>query len=97
MSKKLGKKIKQARTEMGLTQADLAYRLGISATSISAFEAGRIKPDFTYLQKIAQFTHQPIYFFTGKKVEEALDRIDKMITELQQIKQVLKDIDSGEE
>jgi transcriptional regulator with XRE-family HTH domain len=96
-SKTLGKKIKLARMEFGLTQADLAYRVGISAQLISAFESGRIVPAAKYLEKIAQFTHKPMYFFTGQKVAEALGRIDQMMTELQQIKELLQQVTEGEE
>lgn len=91
-SKQLGKKIREARSKMGLTQADLAYRIGISAVSISAFESGRIHPARKYIEKIAQFTHQPIYFFTGEKVEEALGRVEKMIQELEELKSVLQNL-----
>jgi transcriptional regulator with XRE-family HTH domain len=92
MSKVLAKKIKAARLEFGLTQSDLAYRMGISPQLISAFENGRITPTTEYLEKIAQFTHQPMYYFTGERVMEALDRVDKMITELQELRQVLSQV-----
>ena len=85
----IGKRIKQARMEMPLTQSELAYRVGISAQSISAFESGRILPSLTYLKKIAQFTHQPLYFFTGQKVMEVLDRLEKMSQELTEIREVV--------
>jgi transcriptional regulator with XRE-family HTH domain len=88
----LGKKIKQARQEFGLTQSDLAYRVGISAQLISAFETGRIFPEKNYIEKIAQFTHKPLYFFTGEKVSEALDRVAKMMAELQELQKVLEQI-----
>jgi transcriptional regulator with XRE-family HTH domain len=91
-AKALGKKIRQARKEMGLKQADLAYRMGISPQSISAFESGRIRPETKYIQKIAQFTHKPTHFFTGQKVEAAIDKVDRMITELTELKKILQNI-----
>ena len=78
--------------EAGLTQSDLAYRVGISAQSISAFESGRIAPAQKYLEKIAQFTHQPIHYFTGQKVAEALTKVEAMLVELQDIKKILLEI-----
>lgn len=92
MSNVLGKKIQQARKKFGLTQADLAYRMGISAQSISAFESGRIVPDRKYLEKIAQFTHQPLFFFTGQKAAEALAKVDIMIIELAKLKEILEQL-----
>ena len=90
--KTLGKKIKQARSEFDLTQADLALRVGISPQLISAFESGRIKPDLKYIEKIAQFTHKPVYYFTGQRVVEALTRVDRMMQELKEIRELLTQI-----
>ena len=88
---KPSEKIKIARREMGLTQSELAYRMGISPQSISAFESGRIVPERKYLEKIAQFTHKPIYFFTGEKMEEALDRLAKLESEITAIRKLLSE------
>jgi transcriptional regulator with XRE-family HTH domain len=93
----LGKRIKQARNEMGLTQSDLAYRMGISTQSISAFESGRIAPARVYIEKIAQFTHKPLYFFTGQKVAEVIDRLDKLSTEIAEIKAVVSQLIESDE
>jgi transcriptional regulator with XRE-family HTH domain len=95
-AKALGKKIRQARKEMGLKQSDLAYRMGISPQSISAFESGRIRPEVKYLEKIAQFTHKPSYFFTGQKVAGAIDKVERMINELTELKKILQQITEDE-
>jgi transcriptional regulator with XRE-family HTH domain len=95
----LAKRIKQARTEMKLTQSDLAYRMGISAQSISAFESGRIPPSREHVEKIAQFTHKPLYFFTGQRVMEVMDRLEKVAKEITDIKEVVSQLieqDEGE-
>jgi transcriptional regulator with XRE-family HTH domain len=88
----IGRKIRLAREEMGITQADLAYRVGISTQSISAFEGGRIHPDRKYLTKIAQFTHRPLYFFTGQKVQEILDRLQRVQAELTELTHLLEQV-----
>lgn len=88
----LGKRIKAARQEMGLTQTQLAYRMEISAQSISAFESGRIPPSLSYLKKIAQFTHKPLYFFTGQKTQEVLERLEKVSAEIQAIREVVSNL-----
>ncbi len=92
MSNILGKRIQQARKEFGLTQTQLAYRMGISPQSISAFESGRIVPERKYLEKIAQFTHKPLFFFTGEKAAEALAKVESMLTELAELKKILEKI-----
>ena len=93
----LGKRIKQARSDINLTQSDLAYRIGISAQSISAFESGRIPPSQSYLKKIAQFTHKPLYFFTGQKVAEVVDRLEKLTTELNEIRDIVSQLVEADE
>ncbi len=96
-TKLLAKKIQIARKGMGLTQADLAYRMGVSEQLISAFENGRIQPERKYLEKIAQFTHQPLHFFTGQKILEVAARIDVVQKELTAIQELLTHIiESGE-
>ncbi len=97
MSNVLGKRIQKARKEFGLSQADLAYRMGISSQSISAFESGRVIPDFKYIEKIAQFTHQPVHFFTGEKAAIALDKVNKMMVEMAELKLALEQIVEEEE
>jgi transcriptional regulator with XRE-family HTH domain len=96
-AKSLANKIKQARIEAELKQSELAARMGISAQLISAFETGRIRPERQYLEKIAQFTHKPVYFFTGQKVAEALSRIEEMMKELQEIREILHQAVEGDE
>src|SRR5258708_7502715 len=93
----LGKRIKQARSDMGLTQSDLAYRIGISAQSISAFESGRIPPSQSHLQKIAQFTRKPLYFFTGQKVAEVVDRLEKLTKELNEVRDIVSQLVEADE
>jgi transcriptional regulator with XRE-family HTH domain len=53
-AKKLGKKIKLARVEMDMTQADLAEATGIMQKSISRYESGVSLPTLESLEKIAK-------------------------------------------
>lgn len=52
--KKLGKKIKAARNETGLTQKDVAERAGTSTNHYAQIEQGRANPSFLLLTKIAK-------------------------------------------
>jgi transcriptional regulator with XRE-family HTH domain len=89
---RLGEKIKQARVARGLRQLDLAKLVGVSAQSISAFESGRIPPAPEYLELIAHHTGRPLHVFTGQRVSEALVRIDEMIGELKELKNILSQV-----
>lgn len=50
----LGRKIKQLRIKSGLTQAQLADKLNISASTVGMYEQGRREPDSTTLSKICR-------------------------------------------
>jgi transcriptional regulator with XRE-family HTH domain len=88
---KISKKIREAREQAGLNQSDLASKIGLSTQSISAFETGRIEPSSKYLSLIAAATNQPVYFFTGQKMAEALDRLAKLEREVAAIRQLVLD------
>ncbi len=47
--------LKQLRTQQGLTQPQLAERLGISRSAISMYERGEREPDSTTMEAIAKF------------------------------------------
>lgn len=60
----LGTQIKAARKSVGMTQGDLADKVGICRSHIGAIEHGRYKPSFETVLKIANVTGKPIIFFT---------------------------------
>jgi transcriptional regulator with XRE-family HTH domain len=54
MSKKLGKMIKDARADKGLSQAALAESAGVSASEIGKIERGEKEPSQDVLKKMAK-------------------------------------------
>lgn len=52
-AREMGLKIKKARINANVTQAELAHRLGVTAQSISQYERGVKIPKFDTLKKIA--------------------------------------------
>ena len=62
-AKKLGKKIKMARVEMDMTQADLAEATEILQKSISRYETGLSLPTLETLEKIAKVLKKPFGYF----------------------------------
>tara|TARA_R110002072_G_scaffold59514_1_gene151502 strand:+ start:95307 stop:95522 length:216 start_codon:yes stop_codon:yes gene_type:complete len=52
--KKLGKKIKDVRKRLCLTQFDLGVRIDKDQQSISRLEAGEINPSYIYLMEICK-------------------------------------------
>ena len=49
----LGKRIADARDDSGLTQKDLADRVGVTAQAVSKWERGSSCPDISILDEIA--------------------------------------------
>ena len=45
--------LKQLRTARGLTQAEVAQRLGVTRQTISSYESGRTMPDLETLKQLA--------------------------------------------
>ncbi len=62
-AKKLGKKIKLARVELDMTQADLAEATGIMQKSISRYETGLSLPSLETLEKIAKKLKKSFGYF----------------------------------
>lgn len=50
----VGKNIKKFRTEKGLTQEEMAEKLGVTRQALSNWETEKTQPDIDTLQKIAQ-------------------------------------------
>jgi SOS-response transcriptional repressor LexA len=95
--KLIGKRIRQAREERGMNQAELAEAIGFSAPSVTYFETGKRRISIEDLEKVAEVLRRPITYFLS---EEPLDErtqveLEKKAT-LEEIKDMLKKIE-GEE
>ena len=66
-AKKLGKKIKLARIEHDMTQADLAKAIGALQKSISRYETGIALPSLETLEKICKTLKKPFGYFLDEK------------------------------
>lgn len=64
----LQRQIVTARTRAGLTQAELAARMGTQQTAIARLEAGRTMPSITTLKRLAEAT--------GSRLVLRLDEMD---------------------
>ncbi len=51
--KKLGERIREIRTEKGISQLQLAHSIGKDQQSVQRLEAGNINPSLYYLHEIA--------------------------------------------
>ncbi len=62
-AKKLGKKIKLARVENDMTQADLAKAINALQKGISRYETGIALPSLETLEKISKALKKPFGYF----------------------------------
>jgi putative transcriptional regulator len=57
---RLGNRLKEARTELGLTQAELAMRVGVSRKTINTVENNVFIPSTTLALALAQAFGRPV-------------------------------------
>ena len=72
----LGKKIRQLRFKSGLTQEQLAEKLGIGPQSVSKWETSVAMPDITTLPLLAEIFGTSIDDLFDLSVEQRLNRIE---------------------
>ena len=71
----IGKRIRQLRTNKGVTQEDLATALGVSNQAVSRWETGITMPDINLLPSIALFFGVTIDEIFNPTPEDKLERL----------------------
>ena len=61
----LGQKLKELRTAKGLTQGQVAERIGVTASIISAYEKGIRQPSYESLIKLTSLYHVSSDYLLG--------------------------------
>jgi transcriptional regulator with XRE-family HTH domain len=92
-----GEQLKKLRKLRGISQYDLADRLGFTRGQIANYEQGKRQPDFETLQKIADFFEVSIDDLLGRKINPDYE-LSKQKTEFI-VKEIVKkyDLDLTEE
>lgn len=89
--REIGWRIQRAREENGLTQEELAARLGCTQSALSNYELGKRRLYLNLLNQIAQVLNKPLDYFMEAPVE-AGDNIDDGISRFikdPQLKEIL--------
>lgn len=60
MEARVETRVRELRVERGLSQADLASRLGVSRQTINAIETGRYVPSLPLAILLARFFERPV-------------------------------------
>ena len=63
---RLGRELTSRRLEAGLTQEELARRMGTTQAAISRMETGRVLPSLVLLERFARGTGRPIELVVGE-------------------------------
>lgn len=56
----VGANIKHFRLEKNISQGDMSAALGVSKSTVSGWESGRLKPDVAQLEAIADYLDVPV-------------------------------------
>lgn len=76
----LGKKIRAHRDELGLTQAELADKLGLTYSSVSQWESGRATPRTPILRQLADLFNTTVADLMGEDAAEtAISGTSRMV------------------
>ena len=86
MENKLAENIRSYRKDLGLSQEQLAERLGITLGTVSKWERGASEPDLLYVMEIAELFHISVdvligYTMRGSNADEEKERIKKLAKE----------------
>lgn len=72
----LSEKLKRARISCKITQKTLAERLGISRTTLSLWESGKVTPPIVYIRKYQEiFNFEKGYFDTVNDITAISDTL----------------------
>lgn len=72
----MGSKLKALRIENGLTQTQVAKRLGVAVSAVSSYENGVRYPSYPILIKFSRMFHTSTDFLLGVKSKEMVDISD---------------------
>ena len=68
-------RIKELRQSKGLTQAELAKKVGVTRQAVSLYEKGQIKPKIETRQKLAKYFGVSVTYIKGETKTEMLTKI----------------------
>jgi transcriptional regulator with XRE-family HTH domain len=73
----VGGRLREERKRLGLTQAELALRVGVSRAAIVTYESGRTPPDVSFMDRVKGLGVRTSYVLSGlTEVESAAEALD---------------------
>jgi transcriptional regulator with XRE-family HTH domain len=74
----IGLQVASARRLAGVTQAELADKLGTTQSALSRVEAGRVLPRIDFLDRLARELGQPLVLTLGTASRPSADRAERV-------------------
>lgn len=87
----LGERIKKARKDLGMSQTELAKKVGLSYAQIGRYETKNTQPQTEVLKNIAEVLEVSIdYLMNGSKEEQATNKLSdkELINQFKAVEQM---------
>lgn len=84
----MGKKLHSLRTEMKLTQKQVADRIGLAISAVSAYESGTRYPSYETLVKLSRMFHVSTDYLLGLTEKRSIDVTGLDDTEIELLSQL---------
>jgi transcriptional regulator with XRE-family HTH domain len=81
----LGRRLREAREYLGLSQEQVADHLRIPRPSVSQFEAGKRGISFLELKRLAALYRRPLEYFSNDDIPAADDTADALFRTAQEL------------
>ena len=85
MEKTIGKRIRECRVKVGMTQEELAEALITKKSTVSAYENDKIDIKISILKQIAKVLYITVFYLAGEQDEDINSDVMQMAKVLQQI------------
>lgn len=82
MNNKFGDNLKKLRTEMGITQTELAKVIGVKPSTVGMYETGDRQPNFEIEEKIADFFNVSLDYLRGKTEKKSPDNVKDAVNKI---------------
>lgn len=90
----VGEKIKEERKKAGLTQSELAAKVGVASVTIGQYERGQREPRFLILKKISNVLDVPLEKLLS--IDDALEIASKRINNANELMGTLRKMSDSE-
>ena len=81
----LGRRLREAREFLGLSQEQVADHLGIPRPSVSTMEAGKRRVSFQEIKRLAELYRRPLSYFSGEDSPQADETTDALFRTTQEL------------